>query len=51
VVGMKVAFVAESNTIALNKGKIYDVISVEKGWYRILCELDDDFFSHQRPLK
>ena len=21
----------------------YEVISVEKGWYRIFCELDDDY--------
>lgn len=24
-------------------GKIYDVMSVEKGWYRIYCELHDDY--------
>lgn len=25
------------------QGKIYEVISIEKGWYRILCELDEDY--------
>ena len=25
------------------EGKIYDVISVEKGWYRIMTELDEDY--------
>ncbi len=40
---MKVKFTAESDTIALNKDKIYNVISVEKGWYRIVCELDEDY--------
>ena len=24
-------------------GKIYDVISVEKGWYRIIDESDEDY--------
>ena len=24
-------------------GKIYEVISIEKGWYRIVCELDEDY--------
>lgn len=28
---------------ALIVNKIYDVISVEKGWYRIVCELDEDY--------
>lgn len=23
--------------------KIYDVMSIEKGWYRIYCELHDDY--------
>ena len=25
------------------EGEIYDVISVEKGWYRIMTELDEDY--------
>ena len=28
---------------AFEKNKIYDVISVEKGWYRIMTELDEDY--------
>ena len=24
-------------------GKIYEVISIEKGWYRIVCELNEDY--------
>lgn len=24
-------------------GKVYSVISVEKGWYRIICELGEDY--------
>lgn len=40
---MKVRFTAKSETLALEYGKVYDVMSIEKGWYRIFCELDDDY--------
>lgn len=41
--GLKVKFIADSETLALKKNKIYDVIAVEKGWYRIMSELDEDY--------
>lgn len=28
---------------AFESDKVYDVISVEKGWYRIITELDEDY--------
>lgn len=28
---------------ALIGGKVYDVISVERGWYRIVCEIEEDY--------
>ena len=40
---MKVRFVADSDTLVLEKNKEYDVLSVEKGWYRIMSELDEDY--------
>lgn len=40
---MKVKYIGTVDTVALEKGKVYDVISVEKGWYRIMTELDDDY--------
>ena len=39
---MKVRYVGTSNT-ALTNGAVYDVVSVEKGWYRIMTELDEDY--------
>ena len=27
----------------LIKGKVYDVMSIERGWYRIMTELDEDY--------
>ena len=41
----KVKYIGELKTVveALVKNKIYDVISVEDGWYRIMTELDEDY--------
>ncbi len=40
---MKVKYIADHETLALMRGKEYDVISVEKGWYRIMTELEEDY--------
>ena len=40
---MKVKYLGKVKTPALIKGKIYDVISIEKGWFRIMTELDEDY--------
>lgn len=40
---MKVKFLGKFNTPALEKGKVYNVISTERGWYRIMTELDEDY--------
>ena len=40
---MKVRYISDYETLALIKGKVYEVISVEKGWYRIMTELEEDY--------
>lgn len=40
---MKVRYIGESDPIGLIHGKVYEVISVEKEWYRIIDETDDDY--------
>lgn len=40
---MKARYLGKIDTPALVKNKIYDVISVEKGWFRIMTELDEDY--------
>ena len=40
---MKVRVIRNVDTLTLRDDKIYDVLSVEKGWYRIMTELDDDY--------
>lgn len=40
---MKVKFLGKIDTLALIKDKIYDVLAVEKGWLRIMTELDEDY--------
>lgn len=38
---MKIKYVYETDPVVLTKGKIYDVISIERGWYRIIPDFDD----------
>ncbi|MGM9523186.1 MAG: hypothetical protein ACI3VU_02050 [Faecousia sp.] len=40
---MKVRYIGEADTLAFDRDKTYNVIAVEKGWYRILTELDEDY--------
>lgn len=40
---MKVKYIRETSQLVLTNGKIYDVISVEKGWYRIVDDSGDDY--------
>ncbi len=40
---MKVKYHGESSSVGLIDEKIYDVISVEKGWYRIIDETQEDY--------
>lgn len=40
---MKVKYIGTTKTLAFEAGKIYDVLSIEKGWYRIMTELDEDY--------
>lgn len=40
---MKVKYIGEHETPALDRNKTYTVMAVEKGWFRIMTELDDDY--------
>lgn len=41
---MKVKYIDDDFIgMAFIKDKIYEVISIEKGWYRIMTELDEDY--------
>lgn len=40
---MKVKYHGESSPVGLINGKDYTVISIEKGWYRIVDETDEDY--------
>ena len=39
---MKVRYIGR-DMVGIRKNKVYDVVSIEKGWYRIITELDDDY--------
>ena len=40
---MKIKYIGPVDYVAIDRDKIYDVISIEKGWYRIMTELDEDY--------
>ena len=40
---MRKKYIGSANTIALVQGKVYEIISVERGWYRIMTESDEDY--------
>lgn len=47
---MKARCIKETN-IDLIKGKIYDVISIENGWYRIVDESGEDYLYSPETLE
>ena len=40
---MKVKYLGETSFLELIHGKVYDVISIEKGWYRIIDDSGEDY--------
>ena len=40
---MKVKYIEETMSISLTKDKIYDVLAIEKGWYRIIDDTEEDY--------
>ncbi len=40
---MKVRYHGESSPLGLIDGKVYDVLSIEKGWYRVVDETEEDY--------
>ena len=42
---MKVRYIAHLDDIDLTEGAVYKVLSVEKNWYRIVDDSDDDYYT------
>ncbi len=40
---MKIRYIGSVDLVGLDREKIYEVLSVERGWYRIMTELDEDY--------
>lgn len=40
---MKIRWKGKTDFLVLTHNKIYDVISVEKGWYRIIDDSGEDY--------
>ena len=46
---MKVKFHGESDPLTFIDGKVYDVIGIEDGWYRIIDETGEDYLYYPDP--
>lgn len=42
-VGMKVRWLGKNESLVLTNGKIYTVLAIEKGWYRIVDDSGEDY--------
>ena len=40
---MKVRYLGKTEFLVLTNNKVYDVISVEKGWYRVVDASGEDY--------
>jgi hypothetical protein len=40
---LKVSYKKKKKSTGLIHGNIYDVLSIEKGWYRIIDNTDEDY--------
>ena len=40
---IKVKYIGQHDTPALEREKVYEVIATEKGWFRIMTELGEDY--------
>ena len=40
---MKVKYLGKTEFLVLTNNKVYDVISVEKGWYRVVDDSGEDY--------
>ena len=40
---VKIKYIGKKETLAFERGKVYEVMSIEKGWFRIMTELDEDY--------
>ncbi len=38
---MKVRYIHETSPLEFTQGKVYEVLSIEKGWYRIIPDMGD----------
>lgn len=40
---MRKKFIGKTDAVSMINNKVYEVLSVEQGWYRIVCEEGEDY--------
>ena len=48
---MKIQYIGDYYKVSLIKNKIYDVMSIESNWYRIMDETGDDYLYAPEQFK
>ena len=48
---MKIKYIGKTISLELTNGKIYDVLSIEKKWYRIIDDSGEDFLYPPEKFK
>lgn len=47
---MKVKFLGEDDPLALMNNEVYEVESIEKEWYHIVDETEEDYLYPPKPI-
>lgn len=42
-IGSKVRWLGQTDFLVLTHGKVYTVLSIEKGWYRVIDDSGEDY--------
>lgn len=48
---MKVRYMGKTEFLVLTNNKVYDVLAIEKGWYRIVDDSKDDYLYPPKYFK
>lgn len=51
VVAMKARYTGETSFLELTRDKVYKVLSIEKGWYRIVDDSGEDYLYPSEEFK
>lgn len=48
---MKVEYIGEGSPMTCTNGRVYDVMSIENGWYRVMDDTEEDYIYPAESFK